>query len=310
MRYIRIASNSMLETPEQKSLSDAFKFSETELEKITGLNLDSEVVYTKQTIASNLNNACFSATALTDDEVTGLKGYSKRDNIISMQTIFSGYKGYTIKLKTYHKCLNSIDYSACFSQMIDDLSIVLPIKDLAVKEHLERFILELENTKVKNKLLFTSISDLHITLYELGIHYGGFSSVEDINYAKIEALKAIDSVDKEISCCIFKPALTENSIIYKVKVSEELIKQFNNMGLLLNGKFFNVKRVPYELHITIAQFKEYLYQDDIEVLKNIVDKYTKLFTKSITFYGNPTLIHITSTPYIFKPVYCSPLTKG
>jgi hypothetical protein len=35
-----------------------------------------------------------------------------------------------------------------------------------------------------------------------------------------------------------------------------------------------------------------------------------LFTKSITFYGNPNLIHITSTPYIFKPVYCSPLTKG
>jgi Fructose-1,6-bisphosphatase/sedoheptulose 1,7-bisphosphatase and related proteins len=150
----RIASNAMLENPNEVSLKNAFSFPRHEIEKLDLLNLKRDAVYTKETIASSLANACFSATALTDDPILGLQGYKKSGAIIKLETLFSGYNGFTIILKTFHECRNSINYAACFPQTIDDLSIVIPLQTYTVVQHVEDLMADLRKSGIDSKIGF------------------------------------------------------------------------------------------------------------------------------------------------------------
>lgn len=293
----RIASNTMLEKREQVNLKNAFSFRPIEKAKLDSLNLSSDVVYTKKSITSELHNACFSATALTDDPVLGLSGFQKKGILVKLETLFSGYSGFTIKLKTCHKCQNSIDYSACFSQPIDDLSIVIPIQAPVIIQYLKRFILELKNSLAGSSLDFTPISDLHVTLYEFGVHYGGFSSKAGIETATEEATSLLEKLEKEILCNLIGPKLTRNAVLFKVKVPDTLIDSLKCMQSSLNSEFFNVKRVPEELHITIARYNEYLSQEKLDDLASIIKQISWIEEGGLSFVSKPTLIHITSTPY-------------
>lgn len=295
----RIASNAMVKTPEQKDLRDVFKFQANEMEELNSLKLSTETIYDKEAISSNLCNACFSATAITNDEILGLNGYQKDGTTVKLETIFSGYGGNTLKIKTAHKCNNKINYAACFPQPIDDLSIILPVKQKEIVRNIEEIIFKIKNSIGENSIVCTPSDDLHITIYELGVHYGGFSDKECLNNAIKEARNVLKKFDCEMGYNISNLILTNDAVLLEIdiqncKILEDLTK------VQSSNEFFNVKRIPNKLHITVARLKEYVSKEQMDSLSFIVAKINKENLKNVSGFAKPELIHIISTPYTIK----------
>lgn|GEM_PF-5703848 len=292
----KIASNHMLNKSEQKQLSDAFNFSPQEIEQINELNLRIDEVYSEKSIIADQYNACFSASALTDDPILGLQGCHKVGPIINLETIFSGYNGYIIKIKTQHKCINSINYAACYPQPICDLSIVLPIKDEFLVNLLNQFINKLKNSSLRDSLSYTPVSDFHVTLFELGVHYGKYSFLDNLKAAKIESIAILKNISSPIPFDLIEPKISNNSIIFLARISPGASKNIEDKLFFdRNNSFYNVKQFPECLHITIARFHEYLSQEKMDILESIINQFKNNEIHNSISY--PTLVQISTTPY-------------
>lgn len=289
----RIASNSMLEHSNQNNLDDAFLFKKEEVEILKKLNLDCKFVYSKKTIASNLNNICSSSTALTYDPILDIKGFQLDNSTIRLETIFSGYGNNTLQLSTYHKCFNSINYSACYSQKIDDISLILPVKELSILNLYDEIVSELKNI-TDNGIVYADKKDLHITAYEFGIHYGG-CDINEILAAK-EEIKDYD-YKNNIFCKAVNIYKTNDSIIMNVVLPEDFLEDLNKKHFHLKGKFFNIMKVPSKTHITLARFNKYLPEEINTKITNYTNSLSKKSIFPINFLSDPSLVHITETPF-------------
>jgi fructose-1,6-bisphosphatase/sedoheptulose 1,7-bisphosphatase-like protein len=298
----RIASNAMLEFPNQDNLNDAFQFKQEEIEALNKLNLDYNLVYSKRTIASDLNNICSSSTALTYDPILDIQGCQSENSIIKLETIFSGYKNNTIKLSTYHKCFNSINYSACYPQKIDDISLILPANEEQVINMYET-ITSLIKHIVNNGIIYTKKEDLHITAYEFGIHYGGYNSENNLRLAKEELLSAEDNNTFDgINCKIMGMCRTEDSIFLSVETSNEFLNSLNEKYNDLKQEFFNIKRTPSHLHITIARFNRFISKKIMNNIDNEIKLWNENYRNTICFSSVPKLVHIIETPFNRKEI--------
>ena len=293
----RISSNQMLEAPEQTTLDEAFSFNNSELCKISELNLKKDLVYTKNSIALNTVGACFAATALTNDSILKLSGIKSNDSEIKLQTIFSGYDGYTIKLSTIHRCVNMISYISRFPQIVDDLSIVLPIKNNYVISIYNNLVSKFKFLNLDTKLKYTPVGDLHITLYEFGTHYGGYSSKSSLAESIIEARKILAKIETDFKCSIMCIEIKNDSIIMKITIHENSYDILKTLDFPKEQTFFNMKSIPKEFHITVARFEEYLKENEIDCIKSIITEANIEIMNPVDIIAQPTLVHIVGTPY-------------
>lgn len=98
--YFKIASNKMLSIPDNSNLGMMFDFSEKEKNELNLLKLDIEKVYKTEDIVSTMNNACFVATALTDDSILHFKGLKEKSGIIQLETLYTEYNKNVVKIIT------------------------------------------------------------------------------------------------------------------------------------------------------------------------------------------------------------------
>ena len=289
----RIASNAMLASPETEDLSERFAFSEDEQGLIQRSGLERDKEFTNNDIAETQRGCGFVATCLTGDPVLGIPAITQIDNDTIIHTIFGDMDGNVYKVTTVHSTGNEVDYTARYKLKIDDLSIVSFCKfDEQFSNALNAF-----ESKVTSKCKWNSLTDMHITLFEIGVHYGGFSGGE-FKQAALEWKKIGDN--------LLTPKTRIKAFIRKAYgvVCETETDSFEKLRQketgLFNNRFCNIMREPMASHITLCQFASQLTADEIAVIDSEILKMNQLFHESDIILSKPELIHIINTPFVFE----------
>ena len=296
----RIASNSMLRFENEKNLSRAFHFTEGESELLKKMNLGKSQIFDVKSIVEQPSDAAFAATCLTTDDILGISGISAVDsNAFALQTVFSGLNGPTFKLTTKHRLGNRINYGGVYSQKIDDLSLIVPINKGPAFEFCELVLAELASTDV-DFLVMEDPKNLHATLYEFGVHYGGTDrETLELAIAQCKEIVVDEELDKPVVFRTGKLRLAKNSVILEL----QLDRDFSTLQLSkkLNGPFFNAMRACSSHYITLARLKSYLTPEELAALSRMLnDLQPKNQEREIP--ETPRLVHIESTPFYHREI--------
>lgn len=295
--WFRIASNKMLTQPQQKDLGMAFSFSKQEEETLNSLGLDVFKVYKKKNIADNMKNACFVAVALTDDPILKFNGIKKNDNSIIMETLFSGYGGITLKMITEHEIYNDISYTARNHQNIDDISVIVPITKESSISYFNR-LKEFIKANGFTNLQFVDDTGMHVTIYESGIHHGGYDGDVEENIKKLLLnLKRIDILPFKLT--LSRPVLLKDAIVCEVGITEKVKNNLLDIPFSVESvtDFENVNKVPDFLHVTIARLTEYFDYGEWNQLRQIISEFPEPDKGTSEIVGELQIIHIKKTPY-------------
>lgn len=292
----RVASNYMLSKPERTNLGDAFSFTPDENHILEDYGINVKHVYSKADLAENYDNACFTAIALTDDPVLGFSGITHKENEFRIETLFST-KGNTMKITTVHEIEHPVSYTARQSQKIDDISVILPLADFDANRYLKKILEEMKSENF-NFLKYSNSSDLHVTLYEYGIHYGGYSG---------DLQQAISQLVQHFSKCCNEEYIFElgsidilgDSIVCRINLEPAGIKKVKCMSMSEEAlsAFMNVNAMPTNLHITLARFVAYTEQSELDRLALFLRKIILPMQCEKFIIGKPQLVHIEMTPY-------------
>lgn len=98
--YFRIASNKMLTMPENTNLGMAFDFLDKEKDELDLLKLEIKKVYKTKDLVDTMNDACFVATALTDDPILKFNGLNEKNGLLQLETLYTEYDKYIVKITT------------------------------------------------------------------------------------------------------------------------------------------------------------------------------------------------------------------
>lgn len=293
----RIASNEMLFRPEETDLDLTFAFSEAEKENLESNGLDVNHIYGKLDLAESLDNACFTAIALTDDPVLGLSGISRLGDSFKVETLFSCHQGVTLKMVTRHELNNPVAYIARNQQKIDDISAVIPLLGSGSQMYLEDVIKQMQ-AEGFNFLNYSPVEDLHITAFEYGIHYGGYSGDLKAEKEKI-AKHFLEHTPETLTFELGDIGIMGDSIICKVSMSQDDYRRAMSICLPEEkcSDFQNVNSMPMELHVTLARFTEYVGKKEIEKLNCFLAGVGTPTKSQRTATGELQLVHISLTPY-------------
>lgn len=292
----RVASNSMLSKPESTDLKERFSFTQEENQVLDDYKIDIDHVYGKEDLAENYDNACFTAIALTNDPVLEFSGITKNGNIISVEALFAT-KGITMKINTLHSINHPISYIARHSQKIDDISIIVPICNTSTRQYLNGVLAKMKAENF-DFLKYSEEQKLHVTLYEYGIHYGGYSGELQQVETQLTHFFSKNSCIK-LTLNIGNVGILGDSIVCNVNMelnSQELaaLKPVYEKSLL---KFVNIDAIPVNLHITLARFVTYTEQCRLDHLNSFLKNLPLPTPEEQRIIGNPQLVHIGMTPY-------------
>lgn len=291
----RIASNTMLAFPEQDDLSQRFAFSEAEKNQIDALGLERDKIYTHKDIADIEKGCSFAITCLTGDPILGIPAITQIGNDVIVNSLFGDMDGNVYRITTTHSVNNEVDFSARYNLKIDDLSIVSFCK---FDDVLSNDLIFLESN-VAPKCKWNSMKDMHITLFEIGVHYGGFSG---------KGFEQAASKWKDITNSLLVPNARIKKFVRKTygivcemeADSFEIINQ-GKYCLYENG-FCNLMREPASPHITLCQFIAQLSDDELKLIDNEIIKLNQSYAGRIVTTMKPMLIHIARTPFVFEEV--------
>lgn len=294
--WFRIASNSMLKEPEKTNLDLAFDFSPDEYGALESRKLSTDKIYTKMDLADTLEGSCFTAVALTDDPVLGFHGIKREGVSVYMETLFSGFHGLTLKIKTEHGVFHDISYPARRALRIDDISAVAFVPEGKSRDYLLQVLRKFKNEKF-NFVRYSEIDDLHVTVCEYGVHYGGYvgdMSAEIEKHSDFFGEKSFGKQGYEID----RVQILGDSLICGIRSVDE--SESTNMFVLPENKcsvFDNVNSAPKHLHVTLGRFTEYTSQLEMHRLEAFLDKLQAPDDGEKYFFADVNLIHIQSTPY-------------
>lgn len=286
----RIASNSMLRFPQQEDLSNRFAFSEEELNEIDKLGLSKNQIYTNRDIAQIDKGCSFAITCLTGDPILGIPAITQNGNDVIVHSIFGDMDGNVYHITTVHTVCNEIDYTARYGLKIDDLSIVAFCdfeKDII--EAVESF-----ESSTNWKCKWNLTKNMHVTLFEIGVHYGGFSG-EEFDNAFTEWKKITERLstpNTKIKGFVRRP--------YGV-VCEMITEKSNEIkDNIYKNDFCNILKEPENSHITLCQFIAQLSEAEIEFIDSEIFRLNQLFINRAIHLSEPELIHIVKTPLWYK----------
>ncbi len=287
----RIASNTMLKHPEQADLSERFAFSGDEIASLRKLGLDCRAVYSSADIAQTERGCCFALTCITGDPVLGMRSLAGGDATVAVDSLYGDARGNIYKITTHHRVFNQLDYTARYPMPINDFSIVSFLRGPSPLP----LIPERLGCSDPAGFHLTGERDLHTTLYEIGVHYGGYDKAAAAElWRRLRSLPLPETPSIRIRAIV----RTDYGLLAEVdSVWDESEAAAGIEERLSPSDFCNVMRRPPRPHITLLSFTAYLSPAELEALDRKAAELTEAYRDHVLPMTAPRLIHITRTPF-------------
>ena len=304
----RIASSTPLSNPEEKSLDRTFIFSKEENAILQSINCEKNTIYGFEKLVSKKRNAFFVATALTNDPFLDLAGISRKNDCIHAESIICGFGRSVLKIKTKHEMPNRLDYTALFGIKLADVSLVAIISDKEFIRWCESFMNQLNKNNFGQYLRSEhnpqnlNSCGLHATLFEFGVHYGGYR-----NHTLNDILKNIKNLMKELGVHYnrqleiipLKLERKSNAVVMKVFFDNLHIENLTQIASKSKfPDFFNINEIPSFKHITICRLTKYISKKEFKKIDTIITEINKNtpYTEQLLKF-NTKLLGGTITPF-------------